>query len=224
MLAKKAKEVLQTFQEAGILKDLVLIGSWCCHFYISYFGRAYYVPSIQTLDLDLLIPDHRSLQRPISVDDLLKTIEFESEHTYSGWLRFIHPDLRVEFLVPRLGPQADDPKSIPSLKINAMPLRHTFPLTANLIRIEEGELSVRVPHPIAFALHKLLISGRRQDKKKAPRDKEMAFRILDAVQQTGRSSELPTIWSSFTKKEKAEVLCAIEKEGRADLIGLGLTK
>src|SRR3990167_8295241 len=130
MLGKKAKEVLQVLNEAGLLEHIVLIGSWCGHFYSLYFGRNRYRPNIQTLDIDFLIPEPRRLQSGLSpVQDLLKPLDFDEEYTASGWLRFVHPELRVEFLVPRLCPQSDDPRKIPQLKITAMPLRHTSVLT-----------------------------------------------------------------------------------------------
>ena len=71
MLAKKAKEVLELLQKQGILKDLVLIGSWCCHFYIPYFGRKNYLPTIKTIDIDLLIPNPKRLKsKPVSFPTL----------------------------------------------------------------------------------------------------------------------------------------------------------
>lgn len=221
MLAKKAKEVLELLQEQGILKDLILIGSWCCHFYISYFGRKNYVPTIQTIDMDLLIPNPRHLRsKPISLPNLLKGLDFDSEMSLSGWLRFLHPELRVEFLIPRLGPTTDDPRKISQLEITAMPLRHTHVLTTNTIEVEEDGLSLRLPHPLSFALHKLFVSSRRKEKDKAIRDKEMALRILSAAQMTGKMNDVGPVWASFTKKEQAVVLSVLKKEDRGDLISL----
>lgn len=221
MLAKKAKEVLELLQEQGILKDLVLIGSWCCHFYIPYFGRKNYVPTINTIDMDLLIPDPKHLKaKSVNLPSLLQSLDFDSEVDLSGWLRFLHPELRVEFLIPRLGPTADDPRKIPQLEINAMPLRHTHVLTAHAMNVEEDGLVLRLPHPLAFALHKLFVSSRRKERGKAIRDKEMALRILSAVQTTGKTEDARSIWISFTKKERTVILSVLRKEGREDLFPL----
>lgn len=219
MLAKKAKEVLDILQEEGVLKDLILIGSWCCHFYIQYFGRKNYVPTIQTIDMDLLIPDPRHLKsKQVSLPAILKAIDFDSEMDLSGWLRFLHPELRVEFLIPRLGPTSDDPRKISRLEINAMPLRHTHVLTTHVIKVEEEGLSLRVPHPLAFALHKLFVSSRRKDKGKAIRDKEMSLRILTAAQVTDTMKDIKTIWASFTKKEQKVILDVMKKEKQEDFV------
>lgn len=221
MLAKKANEVLELLQSQGLLKDLVLIGSWCCHFYISYFGRKNYVPTIQTIDMDLLIPDPRHLKsKPVSLPTLLQGLDFDSEMDLSGWLRFLHPELRVEFLIPRFGPTTDDPRKIPQLGITAMPLRHTHVLTAHSINVEEAGLSLRVPHPLAFALHKLFVSSKRKERGKAIRDKEMSLRILTAAQVTGKKEDIDSIWASFTKKEQRVILDVIKKEDREDLLSL----
>lgn len=140
---------------------------------------------------------------------------------FSGWLRFLHPELRVEFLIPRLGPTTDDPRKIPQLEINAMPLRHTHVLTAHAMKVEEDGLLLRLPHPLAFALHKLFVSSRRKEKGKAIRDKEMALRILTAAQMTGKTEDARSIWSSFTKKEQVVILNVLRKEGREDLMPSG---
>lgn len=221
MLAKKVKEVLLEFQNHGLLEHVVLIGSWCGIFYIQYFGEKHFSPSIQTLDVDFLIPRPEWVRgKQVAIPEVLKELDFETEISGSGWARFVHPELRVEFLVPRLGPKSDDPKKIPALEINAMPLRHTSMLTEHLISLEAEGLRIRLPHPGAFALHKLFISERRKEAGKRSRDTEMAMRILVAIKETGKQQELGQIWDSFTKKERKEVLEVLYSGGREDMINL----
>ena len=213
MLSKKAKEVLLVLQKAGVLQDLVLIGSWCGHFYISYFKKNIFNPSIQTLDIDFLIPNPGKLgHQDRSIPDLLASLDFDAELTGSGWVRFVHPELRVEFLVPRLGPSSDEPRSIPQLHVKAMPLRHTHVLTEHMIKIQTSGLQINVPHPGAFSLHKLFVSGRRKEKGKAIRDRELAFRLLEAIRVSHMEKELTKIWNSFTKKEQAEIRQILESK------------
>ena len=45
-------KVLKRFQEAGILKDLMLIGSWCLQFYRYHFEDPERLPAFRTLDVD----------------------------------------------------------------------------------------------------------------------------------------------------------------------------
>jgi len=223
MLADKAKEVLQVLQREGILEHLVLIGSWCCHFYVPFFGKKNYTPNIQTLDIDFLIPKPTPAglkKSPRPMDELLKSLDFDTDFTASGWLRFVHPELRVEFLVPRVGAQPDEPQTIPGLEITAMPLRHSHVLTKHTIGIEEDGIHLRIPHPAAFALHKLFVSGRRKDAGKAARDKETAFRILEAILATEKTKDIHTVWDSFTAKEQRDILAIIRQEGPIDLISI----
>lgn len=218
MLTKKVKEVLLEFQNRGLLEHVVLIGSWCGIFYISYFGEKNFSPSIQTLDVDFLIPRPQGVRgKQVAIPEVLKELDFETEISGSGWARFVHPELRVEFLIPRLGPTSSDPKEIPALAINAMPLRHTSMLTQHLITLNLDGLQVRLPHPGAFALHKLFISERRKETGKRSRDLEMAIRILEAIQETKRNKELETIWKSFTKKEKKVILEVLKNIERPEL-------
>ena len=42
-------EVLGRSDKAGILKDIILIGSWCTLFYKEYFGKTKYMVSLSDL-------------------------------------------------------------------------------------------------------------------------------------------------------------------------------
>lgn len=212
MLAKKAKDVLLGLQELGILNQLVLIGSWCSHFYKSYFKSGIYNPSIQTLDIDFLISDPRHVKTPNeSLPELLKSMDFEIEFTASGWTRFVHPDLRVEFLIPRLGPQSDEPRKVPQFQISAMPLRHTHVLTTHTIKVQSDGIHMILPHPVAFAMHKLLISGKRKDKDKSTRDTAMALRLLEAIRESKMEKDLLKVWGTFTKNEQRDITAILQK-------------
>lgn len=212
MLAKKAKDVLLGLQEHGVLNQLVLIGSWCGHFYKSYFKSGVYNPSIQTLDIDFLISDPRHVTAPDeSLPELLKSMDFEIEFTASGWTRFVHPELRVEFLIPRLGPQSDEPRKVPQFQISAMPLRHTHVLTTHTIDVSSDGIHLTLPHPAAFAMHKLLISGKRKDKGKSTRDSEMALRLLEAIRESKMEKGLLKVWEAFSKNEQRDIMTALQK-------------
>jgi hypothetical protein len=45
---KLCLEVLKRLEESGILRDVVLIGSWCISFYKDYFGSVQYPTVIKT--------------------------------------------------------------------------------------------------------------------------------------------------------------------------------
>ena len=49
-------EVLKRLRDAGILENIIIVGSWCIHFYKDYFKELDYNSLIRTRDIDLLIP------------------------------------------------------------------------------------------------------------------------------------------------------------------------
>ena len=49
-------EILKRLQAAGILRHVILIGSWSIYFYKYYFNSKDYSTFIRTSDIDLLVP------------------------------------------------------------------------------------------------------------------------------------------------------------------------
>ena len=49
--------VLKELQKAGVLKHLILAGSWCQYFYRRVFNASPEIPLLRTTDIDLLIPN-----------------------------------------------------------------------------------------------------------------------------------------------------------------------
>lgn len=97
-------EILRRLDRAGILKHIVLVGSWCTVFYRDYFSSQAYRPSLKTRDVDLLIPKPRAVQSQTDAADLLRDLGFVVGFTGpEGYIRLEHPELIVEFLVPKRG-------------------------------------------------------------------------------------------------------------------------
>jgi hypothetical protein len=126
-------EVLRRFQAAGLLKELILIGSWCQHFYRSYFAGLRYTPTIRTRDMDFLVPVPLRIKNKVDVEELLRNEGFVV--TFSGgagYMKLMHPELIVEFLVPEKGRGSDKPYPLPQLSMNAQPLRFLDYLLQNI--------------------------------------------------------------------------------------------
>ena len=87
-------EVLRRLDKAGILKDIVLVGSWCTLFYKKFFSGKKYMTSLTTRDMDLLIPQPRTIKVKADVAELLKDLGFVVGFTGSqGYIRLEHPQL-----------------------------------------------------------------------------------------------------------------------------------
>ena len=58
-------EVLRRLDKAGILKDIVLVGSWCALFYKDFFSGKKYMTSLTTRDMDLLFLSRELLKQKL---------------------------------------------------------------------------------------------------------------------------------------------------------------
>jgi hypothetical protein len=113
-------EVLRRLDQAGVLKHVVLVGSWCTLLYREYFSSQAYSPSLKTRDVDLLIPKPQAVTSRTDVADLLKDLGFVVGFTgRKGYIRLEHPELIIEFLVPERGRSSDNPYPLPNLGLNA---------------------------------------------------------------------------------------------------------
>ena len=153
-------EVLRRFHKAGILRDLILIGSWCLYFYKDYFPGKNEMQRLvlKTRDMDLLVQHPGKLKSKVDVPGLLHDLGFVTIFKgRKGYIKLDHPELLLEFLVPEKGKGLDKPHPLPRLGMNAVALRFLDILTANTIKIEIEGLPLTMPHPANFALHKLII-------------------------------------------------------------------
>jgi len=206
-------EVLHRLDKAGILKDIVIVGSWCTFFYKDFFAGRKYMTSLTTRDMDLLIPQPRAIKVRVDVAELLKDLGFVVGFTgKQGYIRLEHPQLIIEFLVPERGRDSSKPYPLSLLGLNAQALRFLEFLSENTIKLKVGLITVRLPHPVNFALHKLLVMGRRPKAEKQVKDKDAAVKILDALVDSGQGSTIrnafltmPKRWQGIVKKQLADI-------------------
>ena len=201
-------EVLRRLDKSGVLKHIVLIGSWCTLFYKSYFGHIKYTPVLKTRDIDLLVPHPPAISVKTNVAELLKDLGFVvGFDAPGGYIRLEHPGLIVEFLTIEKGRPSDKPYPLPKLGVNAQPLQFLEILARDTITAKVEDFSVTLPHPANFALHKLLISQRRPSPQKEEKDRDAAVQILEALiskseQDTIKKvfQPLPARWQNKIKK------------------------
>ena len=198
---KLCLEVLRRFHKAGLLNKIILVGSWCLYFYKEYFYGVYVIPTIRTRDIDFLVPLPPKIKKKTNVPDILSDLGFVTEFVSSkGYLRLGHPDLIVEFLVPERGKGSNKPYPLPQLGMNAQPLRFLDFLAKNVIEISVDGMRIKLPHPIAYALHKLIIHGRRAKKEKAAKDMDQALMLLHHILKHEKSGKIKKIFLTMPKK------------------------
>jgi hypothetical protein len=132
--------------------------------------------------------------------------------------------LRVDLLTPARGPRDGMPVIIPRFKAAAQPLELLDYLLEAAVAaplVNGGATLVNVPDPARFALHKLIVSGRRQvfEQTKAGKDRQQAAEIISALYEDRRGdislavealNERPAAWRMRLKRELAKLPADME--------------
>jgi len=199
-------EVLRRLSKSGILKHIVLVGSWCTLFYRDYFSGMKYSPVLKTRDIDFLIPKPQKITKTVDVAELLRDLGFITGFTgMEGYMRLEHPQLIIEFLVPQTRGEYARPYDLPQLAFNAQALRYLDIIDKNTITVENKGIKVVIPHPASFALHKLLIAGKRRSKDKIAKDIQDAERVLKALVEKDEEASIINIFKSMPKKWQKKI-------------------
>ena len=190
------REVLKTFEDLGLWRDGVeLIGSWSFLLYQRHLGVR--PLPLRTQDIDFLLPWPYPHREMVSLSEGLAKLGFRSAAAANGSMFFVHPELKLDFLIPERGRGGLDYRLVKPLGIRAVPLRFMDMLLKDSIVILDGGLPVRVPKPVNFCLHKLLIAHGRAKKDKSLKDLEQAvyvLGILEAAEFKKALSRNPNKW------------------------------
>jgi hypothetical protein len=194
--------VLKALQAKGILDGLVIVGSWCQYYYRILFDNAPEIPLLRTLDVDFLVPNPARFNKKVDVSEILNLLGFDSDFDYStGLVKYVHPDLEIQFLTPALGRAKETPYEIKKLNIKAEGLTYMKMLQDYTFTMTQNSITIRLPEPEAYILHKILISPRRQDMAKKDKDLMAAKSIGElCLEDEARRERLKTIYISLPKK------------------------
>jgi hypothetical protein len=206
-------DVLRRLQKAGVLSNLVLVGSWCLLLYREYFKDVGMVPAVKTRDMDFLVPPSTVFKAKTDIPELLKDLGFilgfRGEH---GVMILEHPELLIEFLVPELGRGGYPPKKLPALGMNAQALRFMDAALIRTVQLPFGGFPVVAPHPAVFALHKLLVAPRRKTGEKKRKDIDAALMILDLLQKKGEMNIVHDIFSKLPRAWRSRIIATLEAD------------
>lgn len=205
---------IEALHRSGALDELILIGSWCHYFYRSYFNDAPEIPAVRTLDIDFLVPNPRSIKKAINIPKILESLDFTPmRNSMTGYIKYAHPELELEFLTPDLGRgHGSKPYEIPELHINAQGLRYLNLLQAHITTAKYKTSKVHLPEPAAYVLHKLIVFERRTKKGKKERDlmaaKAIGEFLLKDVEQIAK---LKAIFAELPKKWQKTIINNVKK-------------
>ena len=218
---KLCREVIRRLGEAGALKHLIVIGSWCIPLYKEYFAGVAFNTTIRTRDVDFLIPKPSSFTSTIDLSELLKdlgfVVGFKGEH---GVMRLEHPELMIEFLVPELGRGTDKPIRVPKIGMNAQALRFLNFLTSSTILVQIDGVPVKLPHPANFALHKLIVSERRKNEDKMIKDRNAGLQVLRALIEKGEGALIRKTFESAPRGWQQKILRVLDELKERSIIEL----
>lgn len=197
------KAVLETFDKLGLWDDGVeLIGSWSFLIYQRHMGVR--PLPLRTLDIDFLLPRPYPHRSAVDLEAALTPLGFHRGFAGSGAVHYLHPELKLEFLTPERGKgQEERPRLIKPLGLRAIQLRFLDMLFEDSIVIKEGNVRLRVPNPLNYCLHKLIVAQRRRKKEKREKDMEQAVYVLAVLKPTDFKealSKLPKKWKTYVNK------------------------
>jgi len=174
--------------------------------------------------MDFLVPLDAKFKPKVDVIELLKDLGFRDNFVgQEGYIKLMHSLLILEFLVPELGRGSDKPYKLPDLGINAQRLRFMEILAEDTIQVNFEGIDVILPHPVNFALQKLLICKRRSGankKEKSEKDKSVAIQILRALNKSGEAAPIKGIFKSLHKNRQKTILQILEEEKEYPLCDL----
>lgn len=187
--------ILKVFADNNLFNEGVeLIGSWCFKLYQKHLGAKSF--PLRTIDIDFLIPSSYYGREHLDIIEQLEKLGFNCDFKSNGSLYLWNADLKIEFITPEKGAGTDKAIKIKKLGINAIPLRFVALLLKDSITIIEDGIKIRVPNPINFCLHKLIIASRRKIGKSL-KDLEQAICtsvILEPKEPQNSFKSLPKGW------------------------------
>ncbi len=184
------------------------------------FAEARSLSKIKTRDIDIDVSLLINASKRVSIPDLLFPLGFETKFAGKNFIFLVHPALKIEFLSPEIGKTSDKPLMLPGFGISAQPLRFLHLLENEIITVDYKGFPVKVPHPVWFAIHKLIISQRRRSKRhnekmkiqgKSHKDSRQAIEVLAALCQAGQKVKITDSLETLTKKQKKLLWKAVEE-------------
>jgi len=194
-------DVVEVFEEEGLLPYVMLIGSWAEYIYQNFHLTGFRA-NLKTGDVDFLYTStRRPPNRKFNISESLKKKGFTyTESRMTGVGRFIKEDLLdIEFLT-RAFSKGEPVNQIPSLGLKASGLQEINMLTQYPLNVECNSFVVTVPEPEAYVLQKLRINPLRKSAKKE-KDIESVEGLLNHLNH----NRVAEIFESLDKKEKKAI-------------------
>ena len=196
-------DLIDIFDDQGLLPYVMLIGSWSELIYDMYYIPDY-SSNIRTRDVDFL---YKSLYKPtdkkFDIINILKDKGFSCEtNRLTGISKFLMEDLlTIEFLIKVLGSGEKEHQEIPSLGIVGIGLRDINLLERYPLTLTCDKYTITVPEPEAYILQKLIINPKRIKPDKREKDLQSIRRLLPYINK----ERIRDIFCTLTKKQQKAI-------------------
>jgi hypothetical protein len=118
-------DILSLLDKQGILQQFILIGGWCQKLYRSKFNNPPELSALRTADIDLLVREPKNIKKNVDLTKILKSFNFDEEFSMpEGYIKYVHPEMEIELLVPAVGRASNKPFPLKMLNSNAQRLRY----------------------------------------------------------------------------------------------------
>jgi hypothetical protein len=213
--------ILKVLEDVGILSDIVIIGGWAQHLYRRYFNDPPELSALRTTDIDILFARPPGIIPKKNLEETLEPLGFKRSFTADGSTKFISREVEIEFLIPDRGRGDAGPYHIKELSISAQSLRLVNMLTIAPVEVQYNQYVVKVPDPIRFFFHKLLVSQRRDKENKREKDRITAFELASLLCQIPQWRELiPSRFTELSKKQRSLVSSLLTENNNLEVIAL----
>lgn len=204
---KEIGDIVAALAQAGVFRLRgVLVGTVAYQTYAPMLGARLPHSILQTGDVDVAqsknvsvaVGDHIPPVLDVlrDVDKTFRAVPHIHQRSVTSYVA--KGGLRVDFLTPNEGPDTDVPMHLPALQTDAEPLRFLDFLIHDpepAVVLHNAGIYVLVPSPQRYAIHKLIISRRRQEGA-AKRDKDIrqSVALLETLNEK-RPYELASSWN-----------------------------
>jgi hypothetical protein len=207
--------ILKDLQNSGVLKHVVLVGSWCQEFYRHHYEDSFQIPATRTMDADILIPRRIKVEKPVDLFEVFEKRGFVPQiHYESCFAKFIHRELTFEFLTDAGAKPEESQRRFKDLNIVAQELHFMNIPLAHYMTVQYKDITLNIPELEAFALHKLIVSLRRKNPEKKEKDIKTAkgiFQFFKGKEQHVR--RLKQIIDEMPKGWKKKIQVALDATG-----------
>ena len=201
-------ETLNILDGLNLLDHVILIGSWAEYLYEQCQLIDGFISTTKTLDIDFLVRNIRKPREKVALVDAFQDKGYELAFRHTGVVTLIKDGFEVEFLAKQIGKPEPVVESPNFGKLET--LGHMSIIDENTLTVVYQGVTVIIPHPAAFALHKMVINKDRKAKqeKDANAVKNLVYALEEDEVLVGA---FQVMYSTLTAKERKAVKGFSEK-------------